>query len=147
MSAEIFLLVVRLGGAVLLLAFIGGIAWLLRQDIQLTAAALAQQNQPLGVVRLLREDEDATPTLDASFPLLSVTSIGRAATNLVVLDDAFASNEHALLTRRGSQWWLEDLGSRNGTMLNDVPLAETAVVSPGDVITIGNTKLMIEEAR
>lgn len=147
MSAEIFLLVVRLGGAVLLLAFIGGVAWLLRQDIQLTAAALAQQNQPLGVVRLLREDEDATPTLDASFPLLSVTSIGRAATNLVVLDDAFASNEHALLTRRGSQWWLEDLGSRNGTMLNDVPLAETAVVSPGDVITIGNTKLMIEEAR
>jgi pSer/pThr/pTyr-binding forkhead associated (FHA) protein len=47
---------------------------------------------------------------------------------------------------RGQQWWLEDLNSRNGTLLNDVPLHEATVVSPGDIITIGSTHLKIEPA-
>nr|MBP6804905.1 FHA domain-containing protein [Chloroflexota bacterium] len=40
--------------------------------------------------------------------------------------------------------WLEDLGSRNGTLLNGAPLVETAVISAGDVITIGGTDLKVE---
>ncbi|MFN2181963.1 MAG: FHA domain-containing protein, partial [Candidatus Promineifilaceae bacterium] len=64
--------------------------------------------------------------------------------NTIVLEDAFVSAEHALLARRDAQWWLEDLNSRNGTLLNDLPLGESTVVSAGDVITIGSVQLKIE---
>jgi pSer/pThr/pTyr-binding forkhead associated (FHA) protein len=49
-----------------------------------------------------------------------------------------------LLSLRGSQWWLEDLNSRNGTLLNDSPLETPTVVTMGDVVTIGNTQFKLE---
>jgi pSer/pThr/pTyr-binding forkhead associated (FHA) protein len=80
----------------------------------------------------------------ANFPLLPVTSLGRAATNTAAIPDEAISLEHALLHLREGQWWLEDLDSRNGTRLNDVPVTQPAPVVPGDVIGIGRTKLKIE---
>ena len=73
-----------------------------------------------------------------------MTSIGRSSNNVIVLDDGYTSGQHSLITRRGKLWWLEDLASRNGTLLNDAVLTETAVLSTGDVITIGNIKLKLE---
>lgn len=140
MSIDILLLILRIVGAVMLILFTGTISWLIYQDMRVTAASLAQKSQPVGTIQLISEQSGE----DSSYSLLPVTTIGRAATNLVVIEDEFASNEHALLIRRGEQWWLEDLDSRNGTLLNDVALVETAVVSPSDVITIGNTRLKIE---
>jgi hypothetical protein len=139
MSSDLFLLILRLFGAVCLFVFMGGIGWLLYRDMQTTAVSLAQQSQPIGTLHIISEVMETV-----RIPLLPVTTIGRAATNVVVIDDAFASNEHALLIRKGTQWLLEDLQSRNGTLLNDVPLLETAVVTPSDVITIGDTRLKIE---
>jgi pSer/pThr/pTyr-binding forkhead associated (FHA) protein len=75
---------------------------------------------------------------------MPITSIGRAASNNIVLPDGFASAEHALITRRQGQWWLEDQGSRNGTLLNDVVLEGTAVISSGDLIAVGGTILKLE---
>ena len=72
------------------------------------------------------------------------TTIGRATENVVVVDDAFASNEHARISRVGSQWWLEDLNSRNGTLLNEAPLESPAVVTSGDQITVGRTTFELE---
>ena len=82
--------------------------------------------------------------LDTLFPLSSVTSLGRSGGNTIVIDDSYASSEHALITLRGEQWWLEDLGSRNGTSLNDLPVNEAIVLSQGDIITIGDTQLKFE---
>jgi pSer/pThr/pTyr-binding forkhead associated (FHA) protein len=58
--------------------------------------------------------------------------------------DTFASAEHALISWRGGQWWLEDLGSRNGTRLNDETVTAPTVLSAGDVISIGQVKLKVE---
>ena len=96
-----------------------------------------------GHLRVLASDS-ATAGTGTVFPLLPVTRIGRAEYNTIVLEDAFVSAEHALLSRRENQWWLEDLNSRNGTLLNDLAIAEPAVVSAGDVITIGSVQLKIE---
>ena len=73
-----------------------------------------------------------------------MTQIGRASSNTVVLDDGYTSTRHAQLIWRGGQWWLEDLESRNGTLLNGVGLAETAVVSSGDQITVGTVQFQLE---
>jgi pSer/pThr/pTyr-binding forkhead associated (FHA) protein len=143
MSPETVLFLLRLGGAAVLLAFFGMIGWYIYQDVRLAAASIAAQSQPIGQL-IVVANEASTPAVGTRFPLLPVTSLGRSSSNVIVLDDGYISNQHSLITRRGELWWLEDLGSRNGTLLNDAPLVDTAVISPGDMITIGNIKLKLE---
>jgi pSer/pThr/pTyr-binding forkhead associated (FHA) protein len=143
MSPEIVLLLLRLSGAAVLLAFFGLIGWYLYQDVRFTSAALMAQSQPLGRL-IVVENPAGTPAVGTRYPLLPVTSLGRSSNNVIVLDDGYTSGQHSLITRRGELWWLEDLASRNGTLLNDALLAETAVISTGDMITIGNIKLKLE---
>jgi len=143
MELPVLLFILRLLSALLLLAFLGLIAWLIHQDLKATAAAAASQNRQHGLLRIMANEADAG-SIGMTFPLLPVTSIGRSSSNNVVLDDSYASGEHALITRRGEHWWVEDLGSRNGMLLNDIPLQGAAVVTAGDVLTIGGTKLKIE---
>ena len=146
MDPAILLLLLRLLGAALLLSFLGVIAWLIYQDMRATTSLLVERQRSYGTLRVMAADGSDAPAEERLYPLAPVTSIGRAVSNTVILDDDYASSEHALLMLRGQQWWLEDLNSRNGTLLNDVPLHEATVVSPGDIITIGSTHLKIEPA-
>lgn len=143
MDLPLVLWFLRLGSAALLLGFLGAMAWLIYQDMRLTSQLLLQQEQVRGYLRVIASESE-TPALDTCYTLQSVTGIGRSRRNMVVVDNTYTSSEHALVTWRGHQWWLEDLGSRNGTLLNGVPLTETAVVSAGDIITIGGTQFRLE---
>ncbi|WP_420642818.1 FHA domain-containing protein [Candidatus Leptofilum sp.] len=143
MTPELVLLIFRVLSGLLLLGFLAGIAWFIYRDMQVTAAALVEQERPYGRLRIIANEVEQ-PAIDTAFPLLPITSIGRAASNTVVLPDGYASAEHALITRREGKWWLEDRGSRNGTLLNDVVLEGTAVISAGDVIAVGGTQLKLE---
>jgi len=138
MSLPVLLFILRLVGAVILLAFLAVIAWLIYQDLRLVARAAAAQERPHGILRRL--DGEAS----AVFPLAPVTSIGRAPGNTIVLEDDYVSNEHALLMLRGQQWWVEDLNSRNGTLLNGERLHAPTIISAGDVLTIGSSQLKLE---
>ncbi len=151
MSVIVALFVARLIGAVLLLVFIGYIGWIIYQDMRVTAQVLSERQRRYGSLCLLVADADlgdasAPVGTEQRFPLLPVTSLGRAPSNSIVINDTYASAEHALLTLRGQQWWLEDLGSRNGTRLNGIAVEGGTVVSGGDVIMIGGTRLRIELA-
>jgi len=55
----------------------------------------------------------------------------------VLLDDATVSSLHARLTPQGDQVVVEDLGSRNGTLLNGRRLKAPTALSPGDRLGIG----------
>ncbi len=67
--------------------------------------------------------------------------IGRADDSTLVLTDDFASSRHARLTNRGGQWYVEDLGSTNGTYLDQQRVQGPLLVSPGQPIRIGQTAL------
>lgn len=143
MTPEFILLIFRVISGLLLLGFLGGLAWLIYRDMQVTAAAMVEQERPYGRLRIIA-NETEHPAVNTTYPLMPITSIGRAASNTIVLPDGFASAEHALITRRQGQWWLEDQGSRNGTLLNDAVLEGTAVISSGDMIAVGGTVLKLE---
>ena len=76
-----------------------------------------------------------------SFKLKLKTTIGRERDNDVTLLDLKASRYHATITMEGGQWLLKDLGSVNGTSLNDTSLLAPAPLQNGDQITIGETVL------
>jgi hypothetical protein len=67
-------------------------------------------------------------------------SIGRRPDAEVFLDDVTVSRDHALLIRRGEQWYLDDCGSLNGTYVNRSRI-ESQRLDEGDEVQIGKYKL------
>ncbi len=143
MTPAIALLILRVASSILLISFIILIAWFIHRDLIVTSKAMLMAERPYGTLRVVVNDNDE-PAVGTTFPLLAVTSIGRAPGNTIVLTDSYASAEHTLISRRDGQWWLQDQGSRNGTLLNETPVAGTAVISAGDLIAIGGTQLKVE---
>lgn len=143
MSPNLVLFILRLVLAVLLYAFLGALFWMLWQDVRAAARAATTRGRRLGRLVVMESSLPAL-ALGATFPLMPITSLGRAPTNTAALPDETASLEHALLHLRDGQWWLEDLDSRNGTRLNDAPVRDPAPVVPGDIIGVGRVKLKVE---
>lgn len=76
----------------------------------------------------------------------SVFTFGRGSKNTVRLDDPFASRYHAKLqVNQAQHCYFVDLDSRNGTLLNDEPLATPVWLRHGDRISIGETTLIFEQ--
>jgi len=67
-------------------------------------------------------------------------TLGRSSSNGIVVDDPNASRAHAQLSRREDEWWLTDLDSTNGTLVNEAMIKERRL-SSGDRINIGATEL------
>jgi pSer/pThr/pTyr-binding forkhead associated (FHA) protein len=68
-------------------------------------------------------------------------TIGRAPECELLIDDTYASSQHARIFGKIGTWYVEDLGSTNGTFVNDQKLAAPAMVQPGDKIRVGTTVL------
>lgn len=143
MTPQLTLFILRLVGASVLLTFLGIIFWYLRQDLKAIRSFNLGQSAGLGILKVIAS-ATGDPEIGAYFELSPLTSIGRNNRNSIVLNDNFVSADHALLSWRESQWWIEDLGSRNGTKLNDIALTDPVVLSAGDIITIGDIKLKLE---
>jgi pSer/pThr/pTyr-binding forkhead associated (FHA) protein len=68
--------------------------------------------------------------------------IGRELDNdIVVRADGFVSRYHAWITFEREHYWIEDLGSTNGTMLNGEPLERRELLASDDKIKIGESEL------
>ena len=82
-------------------------------------------------------------------PVVSLVSspatIGRAEDNLIVLPrECSASRHHAELTERDGVWSIRDLGSLNGTLVNDVKIEWPRHLEVGDLIKIGDDLFQFE---
>ena len=68
-------------------------------------------------------------------------TIGRAEDSTLVITDDYASARHARLVPRGGQWFVEDLGSTNGTYLDRAKVTAPTPVPLGVPIRIGRTSI------
>jgi serine phosphatase RsbU (regulator of sigma subunit) len=73
------------------------------------------------------------------------TTIGRSARSDVCIPDAFASRLHAEVRQEHGTYWLQDLGSANGTRYNGVLLQNPVLLHSGDEIRIGETIIVFDD--
>lgn len=138
MSAPI-VLALRLITAFALYGFLGWALFLLWRDVQKQSLSLANRRVP-GISLTVRHGR-ATPTL-THFAQPEII-LGRDPGCDVPLIDDTVSTRHAQLTYHHGQWWLEDLASMNGTTLNKMPVSMPTVITSGDEIMCGATRLIV----
>jgi Nif-specific regulatory protein len=81
------------------------------------------------------------------FPLVPGQSytMGRATTNAIVLKDDMCSRDHAEVTCTHGKWRVRDLGSLNGTRVNELRLEGERDLQPNDEIHVGRSRLVFVE--
>jgi len=136
MSPDLLLLILRLAIAVALYTFLAFILIQLWKDIQ-----TSKQTTPIAPKAHLVtiEGED----LELAYSLDELNLIGRAIDNTIVLNSGAVSGYHARISYQQAQWWLEDLGSRNGSLLNEIQVTEPLVITYGDEMQFGNIRLRL----
>lgn len=157
--SELTVTVLRLGLLVLLWVFVLSVASVLRTDLFGTRVvnrrpAPAKKAKPkgrrgagAGTPRPARNPRVPThlvlttgPLTGTSLPLRdSGVLIGRNPECSLVLDDEFASGRHARIIRAEDGWYVEDLGSTNGTFLGQYRVGDPVPVETGTAIRIGRT--------
>lgn len=81
-----------------------------------------------------------------SFPLSDYNLIGRGEDATLKLADFEVSRQHATIKRDGQHYWLVDLGSANGSFVNDEALAVARVLRAGDRLQFGSSVFLFEQA-
>jgi hypothetical protein len=133
---------VRLLFLALLYLFLVAVVRVLLRDLRAASAPRGE----LGRLVVL-ESPAGEPEPGASLALDAVTTLGRDVNNSIVVDDPFASGAHATITFRGRSWYVEDLGSTNGTYLNGMPVEPVAPAGWGDEIQVGGVRFRLERPR
>lgn len=134
----IVLFVLRILLAASLYAFLGLVLYLLWQDLKRQTTLISQkQPPPLTLFYQLQEDSKAY-----HFSVPEIT-IGRDPSCDCILSDSTVSAQHAHLTFRQGQWWVEDLRSTNGTFLNQEQVFTPLVITSGDELRFGQAVLTI----
>ena len=134
--------IVRILFLVLLYAFLFAVARVLLRDLRAASKGPAE----LGRLIVLASPR-GEPQPGGSYPLDAVTSIGRDVNNGIVVDDPFASSEHAVLTYRGRNWYIQDLESTNGTYVNGVPVEGLGPLGFGDEVQVGEVRFRLDRGR
>ena len=152
---EIVLTVARYGFLVLLWIFVFSVVGVIRRDLFAGARSSRLVAAPRGVgaatggarpakVKRGRAAHQLVVTAGALAGTRitlgeSVITIGRAEDCTLVITDDYASSRHARLMPRDGQWYLEDLGSTNGTYLDRAKVSAPMPVPLGVPIRIGRT--------
>ena len=139
---DIFILLLRIAFVFLLYFFLFQVVRVLLRDLRAAQPAPAPVTAYSQAVVVEAGSSGLAP--GTAFPLEPVTTIGRKATNTIVLDDSFVSSEHARLFQRETGWWVEDWHSTNGTQVNGAEVGRSAPVRDGDIIGVGGVKLRLQ---
>jgi pSer/pThr/pTyr-binding forkhead associated (FHA) protein len=81
----------------------------------------------------------------AAFAVNGAMTIGRSPQTDVQIDDGFASARHARIYEREGLYYVEDMGSTNGTYLNGRRLRSQELLRPEDRIRIGDTEFRYQQ--
>ncbi len=150
MAPEIGIFLLRLALVGGLYLFLLLVVLVVSRDLGRGGRAGRQARAPASTLVVVRAD----PSLDLAAREFRLrddgpTTIGRDPSCAVELPDSFVSVTHALLIWKNGRWWVEDLGSTNGTLVNNRPIKPSTPVPVAfsDVVQIGRVSLKLSRAR
>jgi pSer/pThr/pTyr-binding forkhead associated (FHA) protein len=159
--SELVVLGLKLGFLALLWLFILFTGNVIRTDLfgrKVSAAELAQGAQPgaptVKPVKMSRRVRRQLPTTltvthglqaGTQVPLGDVVLIGRGTDCQLILDDDYVSTRHARISRTPTGYQVEDLGSTNGTFVNNQRVSAPTPFGAGDTLRIGRTLMSVEK--
>ncbi|MEZ4531174.1 MAG: FHA domain-containing protein [Thermomicrobiales bacterium] len=137
--------VVRVLFALSLLAFLYLVIRITMRDLQSQGHAYGRPVEPQLRAELVTMEGEAGSTVPEGlvFDIQGVTTLGRAESARVVLDDTSVSAHHAMLRPANGGWAIEDLGSKNGTLVNGRPVTSQVELACGDAIQLGRVRLRL----
>jgi pSer/pThr/pTyr-binding forkhead associated (FHA) protein len=142
----VILWAVRIAFLVLLYVFLIRSFRALQRSLADERAAVAARQ--LGIAALVvTRSHGGGPRVGERMPLRAVSSVGRDAGNDIVLNDEAASAKHAIVSFADGEWWLEDAGSTNGTVLNGSRIWDRERFHYGDEVAVGRIALRLERAQ
>lgn len=138
-----FLLLLRVGMTVVLYLFILQVVLVARRDISVAATG-APVGKKTVIGHLVVVDSGQTPLVPGTrLDILPTMTLGRSPTSDVVLDSPVVSTEHTRIYFQNRSLWVEDLRSRNGTFVNDRPVAAPVAVRPNDIVRVGDVRFKL----
>jgi pSer/pThr/pTyr-binding forkhead associated (FHA) protein len=99
-----------------------------------------RKGSPTKVTVTQGSNAGATAGLDRA-PIL----IGRGTDAAIRLDDDYVSTRHARVAASGDEWFVEDLGSTNGTYIGSVRITQPTTIGLGVQVRIGKTILELRK--
>lgn len=141
MSAPITL-ALRLLLALALYGFLGWALYTFWRDVQREATGLVAR-RATGISLTVRAGGG---TAAVKHFIQTEITLGRDPICDIPVFDETVSAHHARLTYHHGQWWVEDLGSTNGTRLNQEMLTQPTVLTSDDEVSLGQTTLTISLA-
>ena len=137
MSVEAAILILRVLVALSLIGFLAVLFAAVWRSMRQLDQQLAAARTAYGYLTM------QPPGKAQRYPLHAVTTLGRSASNTIVVHDESASGVHARIMLEADQWWLEDRRSRNGTRLNEATVEQRTVLADGDLIGIGSIRYQL----
>jgi pSer/pThr/pTyr-binding forkhead associated (FHA) protein len=134
----------RLLTTIILYTFLGVAFFIIWRDLRQAWSRGSPYYQTSHLLRVVASAQNRPPVVGDVLLLQPVTLLGRDPDNTITLNDRSTSSRHARISRDNGTWWLEDLGSRHGTLLNELPLSKPASLADGDVIGIGDFRFRLE---
>lgn len=135
-------LALRLITVFALYGFLGWALFLLWREVQNQGSSLANRRVP--GISLTVKNGSASPA-SKNFAQSEIILGRDPGCDVPIMDDT-VSTRHAQLTYHHGQWWLEDLGSMNGTTLNETALNMPTVIISGDEFMCGATLINVNLA-
>ena len=115
-------------------------------DISETKRARRKMNEGMAQIKYLGKKKDLKYKVCDSYAIREETFVGRAKENDVRISSPFMSAKHARIFFEDGEFYMEDLGSSNGTMLNGKDIGNyTVTLKSGDKIAFGELKFVFVE--
>jgi len=146
-SNAIVVLALRLGLVAILYLVILQIVAVSRREMALVGklpvgGSTTAGTQPVGYLVVV--DSGGTPLVPGQrLEIQPVTTIGRDASNTIVLDSTFVSNQHTRIIFKDRSLWVEDMGSRNGTFVDQQRISAPKAVAPGTILQVGDVRFKL----
>ncbi len=148
--SELTLTLIKIGFLALLWLFVLSSVSVIRSDmfgerVEVARAAAAKPTKPAKARRQRRGEPTQLVISEGtnagvSVPLTAAPILlGRGADATIRLDDDYVSTRHARFVPHGEDWYVEDLGSTNGTYIGSQRITSPMVVAVGVQVRIGKT--------